>query len=657
MKKLSFVMVALMVLSLSAGASEWVPLKMTRGPQAPAESSLTVEKTRGGVEVKVDLPGFYRATRSVNSVDFALLDLPGASKMMVKDAPELPKLTTFIPVPHGATISGIDVNEGAPVAVDFDQDIVPSRGHLPRSINPETVPVVRGEAYNQAWPQNLVEVEDAFQFGALQGVRVQITPFQYDGQNRSLQAYPELRFTVNYEGGRDGSFLGEGPKTAEFIELYKNMFSGSLRDAIEAEVRDIPVEAGKMLIICYDDFADAMQPFVEWKKKSGIQVKMVLKSEVGSTANDIKAYVQNEYDAGNLTHLMLVGDVQQIPFLRGKFERAPSDACYVKLAGNDNIPDAFHCRISAQNVEDVQTQINKFMFYEMYPPQGADAAWLMKHTGIASSEGNPTDYTRMNWLRDELLKFNYTSHDEIYDPGASASRVSAVVNEGRGMIDYIGHGSNTSWGTTRFSVSDVNRLNNTNKLPMIWSVACVNGKYDYYSDCFAEAWIKAGTPDEAKGAVGILASTTNEAWVPPCDMQKEIVNVQICGEKTFSLGALTMAGMLKAFEIWGSSDSSRGNQLNEQNVLFSDSTLLLRNAIPKPARATASVSGNKVSFNVSTMTKYVRVSMYNEDLSKVVSGIAKNGKVTLTVPAGLNARDMQYTVYGKDLIPLIDQDI
>mgnify|MGYP001767847585 CR=1 FL=1 len=50
-----------------------------------------------------------------------------------------------------------------------------------------------------------------------------------------------------------------------------------------------------------------------------------------------------------LRFVVLVGDSEQIPTLKGKNEQADSDPCYVKLAGDDNVMDAFISRISAEN--------------------------------------------------------------------------------------------------------------------------------------------------------------------------------------------------------------------------------------------------------------------------------------------------------------------
>jgi len=60
---------------------------------------------------------------------------------------------------------------------------------------------------------------------------------------------------------------------------------------------------------------------------------------------------------------------------------------------------------------------------------------------------------------------------------ASYSMVSNALNEGRGIINYCGHGSNYSWVSTGYNITHINALTNDYKLPFIQSIACVNGNF------------------------------------------------------------------------------------------------------------------------------------------------------------------------------------
>ncbi len=61
-----------------------------------------------------------------------------------------------------------------------------------------------------------------------------------------------------------------------------------------------------------------------------------------------------------------------------------------------------------------ETQTNKFIRYERDPDAAGD--WYSIGAGLASDEGTPTDYERAEWLRQDMLGYNYTQVHEIYQP-------------------------------------------------------------------------------------------------------------------------------------------------------------------------------------------------------------------------------------------------
>mgnify|MGYP006926390911 CR=1 FL=1 len=53
----------------------------------------------------------------------------------------------------------------------------------------------------------------------------------------------------------------------------------------------------------------------------------------------------------------------------------------------------------------------------------------------ASGDDGESDIQHMNNVRSELLGYNYTSVDQIYDPGATDAEVAAALNAGRGVLN------------------------------------------------------------------------------------------------------------------------------------------------------------------------------------------------------------------------------
>jgi hypothetical protein len=331
----------------------------------------------------------------------------------------------------------------------------------------------------------------------------------------------------------------------------------------EATQRYSPLyEDGDLLIICHDPWLPNVQPLVTHKTATGIPTTLVGVSTIGNNHTAIKNYIQNAYNTGNLSFVLLVGDAAQVatPSASG----GASDPTYAKLAGGDDYPEIMVGRFSAETAAQVDTQVQRTLTYETTPAPMTD--WFWKGTGIASAQGagqgdeGQADWVHMDEIRQWLLAFGYTHVDQFYDTtGATAAQVTTALNAGRGIINYCGHGSTTSWSTTGFSNTHINALVNDDMLPFIVSVACVNGNFPN-TTCFGEAWLRATNPATSAptGAIGIYCSSINQSWAPPMEAQDEF-NLLLCAEAYISYGALCYAGSCSMMDDYGSGGVSMFN--------------------------------------------------------------------------------------------------
>jgi hypothetical protein len=572
------VLMAVLFLGTSALAErQWIDLG--QGPEKGVEVTvLEAEPARTVVEFR--LGGYWLDEVEIEGRMHAVIGLPGRTTLMNKGYPDLPKIRERLVVPDDAHMT-IRVLESDQMEM-ATLPVVPSKGHLTRNIDHTTVPYEFNPVYGtDAWyPQRTAWLDEPFIVRDLRGVSMQINPIQYNPARGNLRFYSRIVVEVSSDGpGRTNIKTRTKSREridADFDAMYQRFFLNY------SAVKYTPVlEQGRMLIICYNGFAADIQPFYEWKLQKGIDTKLALYPDsTGSGNTAIKTYIQNMYDSPEgLTYIMLVGDAAQIPTNTGTAEGADSDPCYVKLEGGDHYPDAFISRLSATTSAHVDNQVDKFINYELNPDTGGTAAWYHKACGIASDDDGGTgmaDWERMDVLRTILLGYTYTEMDQIYDPGASASQVTTAVNDGRGFINYIGHGSGTSWSTTGFSNSHVNALSNGSMLPFICDVACVNGYFTMGGDCFAEAWLKAGSAGSPKGAVAHYAASTNASWIPPVVMQREVVDLLV-GEVRNTFGGLCFNGVMKGMD---ENPGYEGTKLMEQYHIFGDCSAQMRSDVP-----------------------------------------------------------------------------
>jgi hypothetical protein len=625
-------------------------------------AGISVSTSRGfSTTLNMECPKVDFTNAVINGKKAVALTAEDASVSFVKDAPALPRYTAMVMVDPTArpvfTVKSLQSE-----VIELDKVVVPSRGNFTRNINPADVPYNFGEVYSKdAWypaEKDLVKMGAPFIFREVRGVNVVVNPVQYNPVQNKLKIHKNIQISIR-TGDKDttNTIKKSAPISKTFENIYKNTFVNFKQASSRLPRLD---ENGRLLIIAYDKFMEAMKPFVDWKKKCGIEVKMVPLSAAGSTNTDIKAFIQDEYNQGGLTHIMLIGDAEQIPTNKGVKERADSDPCYTKLAGNDHVPDAIISRLSATNVAEVENQVAKFINYERFPTQ--DKAWYTTAFGVASNEGSPKDWEYMDENREALLSASFKTINKVYDPGASKAKVAELVNAGCSLINYLGHGAGTFWGTTRFSNSDIAKLHNGLKMPIIWDVACVNGRFVRYTG-FGEAWLRAGTVEKPAGAVAYAGSTTNMQWVPPIKVQAEINKNYIANEVYKTVGGLFINGVIKGLEIYGTAPSGSGVMMYEQWHIFGDGTLMTRFKAPKTieseSKATRNGDNTKVTVYAidedANPVSNARVVVYSEGVKNVKTATTNSeGEAVITMPKGFEG---YVTILHSDIVPVVDQKI
>jgi hypothetical protein len=615
---------------------------------------------------EVTIKGFWKENiRSADGNPEIKASVDNSTPMLIKGAPDLDKLTVSLAIPDmGEMLVSIAEEEYTDIQGIY---IIPSKGNLTRDIDPDEIPFEYGKEYktDDFFPVVIAELRTPHIIRDVRGQTVVFYPFRYNPVRKILRVYTRLVIEVKTTG-RDGenelTLRREEDKTVRAFEgIYARNFL-NYRQYKEAS-RYIPLEDdGNMLIISYGPFMADMQAFADWKNISGIPTEMVNVSTIGSTSAAIKTYVANYYNTNGLTFLLLVGDAAQVP--TSSTTAGDSDNDYGYLAGNDHYPDIFVGRFSAENNAQVQTQVQRTLEYEKEP--GTVTGSFVRSMCIASSQG-PGDDGEYDWvhqrnIRTDYMGFTYTYGAELYDGSQggqdatgnpTASMVTTEVNTGTGIISYTGHGSNTSWGTTGFSNTNISSLTNNEMLPFILSVACVNGNFVGIT-CFAEAWLRATYNGQPSGAIATIMSTINQSWNPPMRGQDEMVDILVESypaniRRTF--GGICMNGCMNMNDVYGSD----GADMTDTWTIFGDPSLMVRTAAP----ATMVVSHvDDLPVGSSQLTVYcdqeeARVAV-SKDYQVLATGIISSGSIILNFDPITYGDILTVAVSAFNCIPSID---
>ena len=549
--------------------------------QYPDDIRLT-NSNPNNMELEFTLGSFYREPVTINGDSWYHLFLKKEGLTLEAGMPQVPVLARSLIIP---ALAKMHLNITNSEYVELTLPVAPSKGNLTRDIDPATIPYTFADFYQsgESYPAEIAYLTEPFILRDYRGITVRFQPFIYYPATQTLRVYTKLNISV-YAQGTDLTNALLNPKTSYsryFESTYQNMFlnfSAAKYPSLDEE--------GRILVIKHNMFDATIQPWVDWKRQLGFTVDVVDVTQAGSTAANIKTYIQNQYDLNNgLMFVQLVGDAPQIPTLT--YSGGGSDPSYALLAGNDNYYDIFVGRFSAQTVAELETQVARSIYYERDIAPGA--TWLEKAIGIASAEGGSgqgdmgeSDITHMNNIRTDLLNYGYTTVDQIYDPGATAAQVSNSVNQGRGFINYCGHGADTYWVTTNFNNNNANALTNDYMLPLIVSVACVNGNF-VSQTCFAEAWMRSvnETTNAPAGAITFWGSTINQSWAPPMRGQDEVTDLLV-GNLKYRVGGLLFNGAHKIIEVYG----SQGLADARTWTIFGDASLMVRTKNPQVITAT-----------------------------------------------------------------------
>ena len=669
MRKSLLLTALFLVFSFMGFAQEWTGITS----DTPSQMKKTlISSTENETVIEVNLGGFYTQNVMTPNGKQVVVSVKNMAAELEAGAPQLPYEVIPVMIGDLAEMKVAVVNS---TYVDYENvEVAPSKGNFSRQINPDDVPYTYGAMYQQDafWPASQVSLEAPYIIRDLRGQNIWVRPFAYNPTTKTLRVYTNMTIAMTKvsDNGENQKVTRKSATVkvpAEFKASYDRRFIN-----FEESSKAYPwvEDNGEMLVICADQFMTAMQPFVDWKNQSGRPTTMVSVTEAGGNSDtQIKSYINNMYNDPNhdLAYVLFVGDYEHITPHSVSSER--SDNWFGQLEGSDHYPEVFIGRFSVQTDAHVASHVNKVLYYER--DLQANVTWGDKGLGIGSTlEGSgghfgEYDAVHIDYIRDTLLHYTYSAVTDLHQGGsgaasASAAGISNVINSGVSIINYCNHGSETSWGVASYSTSHVNALTNDNMWPIVWSVACLNGKFNHggaSGECFAEAWMRAtdNSTNVPTGAIGGMFSWMSQPWQPPMYGQDEMDAILCEWRNTdqfnHTLAGASLNGDMAVIDKSGSS----GYDCHDTWILFGDPTLMVRTTNPTDMGVTASPSVlmlgmNELVVNASADYAVATLSMNGEVLA---TGHVVNGQCTLSFPALTNVGNAELVVLGYNKVTYV----
>lgn len=377
-----------------------------------------------------------------------------------------------------------------------------------------------------------------------------INPIRYNYQQKRVVICKKISYLINIKEDKDSKHIisnsnfGTDPLLVNIVMNPRRQSEKKESNQIRSATHITPP---KYLIITTPQFSEAVNRLADWKRTLGYNVEII--SQTIWDENSVKSAVIASNNLGTISYLLIFGDYEDVPgkyITRGvytsdgyKTYQFYTDYYYGCIQQN-TYPDIRRGRISASSQTEANTIVDKIINYERKPI--IDSTFYNTALHCAYFQDNNRDsiedrrFTLLSEeIRNHIIQQGKTINRIYYTPSSAtptywkkgdygmASKtpipnellkdsgflwngksqdIKNGINNGAFYLLHRGHGNVTLWGDPYFTTTHIGQLNNGNKLPIVFSMNCLTGRYNQ-GTCFAEAFLRK----TGGGCAGIFAAT------------------------------------------------------------------------------------------------------------------------------------------------------
>lgn len=567
--------------------------------------------------------------------------------------PSVPNRVDYVEIPKGSDYKLTLVNADY---TEFSCELTPAHPELINGgsevYTKDNVPPIDTEL--GLFPDRIVEDNGVQTYRGVDMVQVKVCPIQYDQSTKKIRAYTKIVYRVDYDSDM-AEYDSDSPEYGEYIMDHEFTDNITVNPSRANEKQDSvtlkqAVNTRDYLILTVPEYKEAVESFAEWKKLLGFRTHVISRNDW--TPEIVKQTVEKMYASlYSLRYLLIVGDHNDVPAKTSTYKREGytinptvnsflSDFQYGCMDGtDDNVPDIYRGRISVSSKAEAETVLNKIINYEFSPempqsfynksvhcayfqddPNGAskgdgyeDRRFVRTCEDIRNAllkRGKTVERIYMTFLSDGVYPTNwnntaYSNGEPIPDDlrypqfawDGNTDDIVNAFNEGAFYVLHRDHGMTTGWEHPSFNISDIDRLTNKNKLPVVFSLNCLSGHFKS-AVCFTEKLLRhenggcvavyGATESSLSGYNDVLAGGMFDAIWPDDDLHiimpiNSDSGIKKTPEPTYMLGQILDQGFARMEEVYGvTKQSVYTKQLFH---CFGDPSMRMRTAYPSPWRS------------------------------------------------------------------------
>ena len=401
----------LSALSILSGADE------RKGTISNDYSVMVTRTDTFGVDVSLSINDFSTEIIEANTIMYERLKLQSGGFTAEYGKAELPTISFYVAIPQEAKVS-LDYETSDFILLQ-DYNIYPSQPPKPETDGYIDPPFTKNESFystNEYYPSSVVQVSPTMTIRGCRFVMVSVFPFTYNPVTKIIKAYNDISISIDFIGGT-GEFIPERLRSIYYQPLLDAFLVNSniverakLNNPQSTGGRSSEEDRADLLIVVYDDFYDEILPLAEWRHATGIETKVVKWSDIGTTSQELRNYMETAYNDWDLppSFLLIVGDADHVPvnYLNGN---TGSDHWYVTFGSSDYFPELHTGRISVDDEAQLTIVVNKILDYSKTPYMGSN--WFNNVLLAAKEEsgryfvwGSETVYDFLNPLGYNVIR-------------------------------------------------------------------------------------------------------------------------------------------------------------------------------------------------------------------------------------------------------------
>lgn len=532
----------------------------------------------------------------------------------------LPVITKFVQIPDykNVTINII----GSSYNVYHNFEIYPYQ-ELPSRNSNISGNFIKDNSYystNTYMPEQIVSIKEIAVMAGTRIAVININPVQYNPVTKELKVYRNVTFELNYSGYSD--INNPASSSSGVSSFFNSTFTETIINY--GQHPDTFSTAPNMIVICADGLFTPSETYVNWKNKKGLPTVLKKKSELGygptPTQNDIKAYLQTQYNGANRPEfILLIGDVtgsNTIPWFTIGADK--SDHPYSCLDGSDIIPDAIIARMSVQSEAELTTQINRLIQYELNPYMG-QTDWFKQAIVCYSQDG--IDPINGQVARSVFMnEGGFTNVDMVaYNQG---SQITNYKNGGVSWIWFIGHGAPDQWAVPYWHMNNMPSLTYAQKSPSIIAINCATNDLDW-GNCFGEEYMKRSASNTPSNYFGF---TENCAFYTTDTLGRAMLYAYFRYGMN-DMGLMMNYGKIIAYQFFNGNSTVQGT-INEA-MLLGDPTQQAWSDIPKMLEVNMTTNDNPAAYTFN-------VKNGSNNINKALVAVSQNGQLKVSGYTGSN---------------------